>query len=74
MTRSDSSRLKVTCTTIFAKPVWVTPTQAVRLTGIGRTLLYQLIAEGKLKSIKLGGKRLISFTSIENLEQHASEQ
>jgi excisionase family DNA binding protein len=53
-------------------PVYVTPNDAVRLTGIGRTLLYQLIAEGKLKSIKLGGKRLILFTSIEELAQHAS--
>jgi AAA domain len=51
----------------FEKPVWVTPNEAIRISGIKRTLLYELIAKGTLKSIKLGGKRLISYASIESL-------
>jgi excisionase family DNA binding protein len=51
----------------LTKPVWVTPNEAIRISGIGRTLLYEMIAKGTLKSIKLGGKRLISFASIEEL-------
>ena len=50
-----------------AKPVWVTPNEAIRISGIGRTLLYELIAKGTLRSIRLGGKRLISYASIEAL-------
>jgi excisionase family DNA binding protein len=49
------------------KPIWVTPNEAVRLSGIGRTMLYELIAAGRLKSIKIQGKRLISFASLEEL-------
>jgi excisionase family DNA binding protein len=49
------------------KPIWVTPNEAIRISGIKRTLLYELIAKGTLKSIKLGGKRLISYASIEAL-------
>jgi excisionase family DNA binding protein len=51
----------------LAKPIWVTPSEAIRLSGIGRTRLYELLADGTLKSIKLRGKRLISFASIEAL-------
>jgi excisionase family DNA binding protein len=51
----------------FEKPVWVTPNEAIRISGIKRTLLYELIANGTLRSIKLGGKRLISYASIESL-------
>jgi hypothetical protein len=52
----------------FKKPAWVTPNEAVRVSGIQRTMLYELIVAGKLKSIKAQGKRLISFASIEELQ------
>lgn len=48
-------------------PVWVTVNEAMRLAGFRRTRLYELMADGTLKSIKIGGKRLISFRSIEKL-------
>jgi len=51
----------------LAKPIWVTPSEAIRISGIGRTRLYELMANGTLQSIKMGGKRLISFASIEAL-------
>lgn len=34
--------------------------EATELLGIGRSLLYELIAQGKLGSVKAGGRRLIS--------------
>jgi excisionase family DNA binding protein len=51
------------------KPVWVTPNEAIRISGIGRTLLYELIKKGTLRSIRVGGKRLVSYASIETLGQ-----
>ncbi len=33
--------------------------EAVKATGLGRTFLYERIADGTLKSIKVGGRRLI---------------
>jgi excisionase family DNA binding protein len=42
----------------------VSPTEAARLIGIGRTLLYQLIDDGRLRSIKINGRRLITMDAI----------
>ena len=47
------------------KRIWVTPKEAIRISGIKRTRLYELINDGTIKSIKLGGKRLVSYASIE---------
>ncbi|WKL58003.1 helix-turn-helix domain-containing protein [Asticcacaulis sp. ZE23SCel15] len=33
--------------------------EAVRATGLGRSFLYERMAEGSLKSVKIGGRRLI---------------
>jgi excisionase family DNA binding protein len=51
------------------KRVWVTPKEAIRISGIKRTRLYELMNDGTIKSIKLGGKRLVSYASIEELGQ-----
>jgi hypothetical protein len=48
-------------------PIWVTVNDAIRLASIRRTRLYELIGDGTLKSIRLGGKRLISYASITEL-------
>jgi predicted DNA-binding transcriptional regulator AlpA len=49
------------------KRIWVTPREAIRISGIKRTRLYELINDETIKSIKLGGKRLVSYASIETL-------
>lgn len=49
------------------KPIWVSPKEASRLTGIGLTRLYELLNDGTLGSRKLGRKRLISYASLESL-------
>lgn len=49
------------------KPLWVDLHDAIRLSGIKRTTLYALVNAGKLKSIKIGKRRLFAVRSIENL-------
>lgn len=48
-------------------PIWVSPREASRLTGIGLTRLYELLNDGTLISTKLGHKRLIRYASLETL-------
>lgn len=38
--------------------------EAVKATGLGRTFLYERIARGELKSIKIGGRRLILHADL----------
>lgn len=63
------------------RPEWVRIDAAVKLVGISRSKLYELIADRKIKSFclrernKLKGIRLISFDSlIEFLENEARAQ
>jgi len=52
------------------KPEWVRPAQATQIFGIGRTRIYELIAEGKIKTASIKprgtarGTRLISYDSL----------
>lgn len=48
-------------------PVWVTVTDAVRLAGIGRTMIYRMIGDGTLRTTTIGRRRLIAYASIEAL-------
>jgi excisionase family DNA binding protein len=49
------------------EPLSVTIPTALRLSGIGRTKLYSLIAEGKLASSTVGRRRLVSYASLKAL-------
>jgi excisionase family DNA binding protein len=49
------------------RPLTVTISVALALTGIGRTKLYALIAEGKVKTVKIGSRTLVNFASLEAL-------
>jgi excisionase family DNA binding protein len=42
----------------------VSPAEAARLAGIGRTTIYAAISSGELSSLKLGKRRLIVVTSL----------
>ena len=46
-------------------PITVRIKDACRMTGIGRSKLYLLIAEGAIETIKVGSMTLISVASIE---------
>lgn len=49
--------------------------EAAHVIGISRTSVYELIAEGRLRSTKLCGRRIITRASLEKLlrELEASE-
>tara|TARA_X000001316_G_C890734_1_gene12573 strand:+ start:281 stop:496 length:216 start_codon:yes stop_codon:yes gene_type:complete len=52
-------------------PIAVSPGEAARLAGVGRTTLYAALAKGDLKSMKIGTRRLIKTTAIHDwLEQN----
>ena len=42
----------------------VSPAEAARLVGIGRTTIYQAIGSGALRSLKIGKRRLIMIASL----------
>jgi excisionase family DNA binding protein len=48
-------------------PLTKTIDDTCRMTGLGRTKIYELIAEGKLKATTVGRRRLVFYASIEAL-------
>jgi excisionase family DNA binding protein len=46
------------------EPVTVTVPAAIKLSGLGRTKLYELIARKEIQSITVGTRRLIVFASL----------
>lgn len=48
-------------------PISVRVAEAIRLTGIGRSKLYELIASGDIETIKVGRCTLIPMTSLRAL-------
>jgi excisionase family DNA binding protein len=48
-------------------PLAVRISDATRLTGIGKTKLFELIAEGKLETASIGRRRLILYSSLQRL-------
>jgi hypothetical protein len=54
-------------TTEELKPLWVRPQRAAKLCDCSLSRLYQLMDDGTLRNAKIGGMRLVSFASIEQL-------
>jgi excisionase family DNA binding protein len=48
-------------------PITKTIDDTCRITGLGRTKIYALIAEGKLRTTAIGRRRLVFYASIEAL-------
>jgi excisionase family DNA binding protein len=46
------------------EPLAVSPVEAARLTGVGRTTIYQALRSGALPSMKIGKRRLISIEGL----------
>lgn len=40
---------------------------ACRMIGVGRTSLYRLISQGKLRTIRIAGRTLVSHREVERL-------
>lgn len=49
------------------QPLAYSVNDAIRLTSIGRTKLYELIGQGRLKSVRIGGRVLIPADSLRAL-------
>ena len=49
-----------------------TVAQACKISGIGKTMLYALIAQGRLRKIKIGSKTLIPAKSLHALIDQAA--
>ena len=48
-------------------PITKTIADTCRITGLGRTKIYDLVAKGKLKATTVGRRRLVFYASIEAL-------
>jgi excisionase family DNA binding protein len=42
----------------------VSPAEAGRLVGMGRTTIYQAISSGDLRSLKIGARRLVAVEAL----------
>ena len=49
---------------LFIEPIAVSPSEAARLAGVGRTTIYASISAGELRSIKVGKRRLIAVDAL----------
>jgi excisionase family DNA binding protein len=47
-----------------ADPLAVSPAEAARLAGLGRTTIYAALGSGALKSLKIGKRRLIAVEAL----------
>ncbi len=54
-------------------PLTVRIPEACRLTGIGRSKLYELITDGSIEIVKVGGMTLIPFENLKRLIADARE-
>ncbi|BAE49291.1 helix-turn-helix transcriptional regulator [Paramagnetospirillum magneticum] len=48
-------------------PITLTVPAALRASGLGRTKFYELIAAEKIKTIKIGSRRLVVYSSLKDL-------
>lgn len=53
------------------EPITVRIPEAIRLTGIGRSKLYELIASGDIEVVKIGNCTLIPMSSLHALIERA---
>ena len=52
---------------VSTTPLSVTIKVACKLVGIGNTTMWNLIKTGRVKTVKIGRRRLIIFSSLESL-------
>jgi excisionase family DNA binding protein len=52
--------------TLNFEPVTVTVLTAMKYSGLGRTKLYELLANREIESLRIGTRRLIVFASLKS--------
>ncbi|MBW6397498.1 hypothetical protein KPL78_06550 [Roseomonas sp. HJA6] len=64
MTANDQSRApRVAGVTV--QPAWLTVANAVTYSGLGRTLMFELVVSGRVRSAKVGKRRLIDRAGLD---------
>ena len=56
-----------------AAPLLVGVSNACSLLGVGRSYLYQLIAAGRLRPIKVGKRTLFQYADLVRFVEHAAK-
>lgn len=51
----------------FGKPLAVSVKDACRILGVGNTTMWALIGDGRVKTMSIGRKRLVIYSSLESL-------
>jgi excisionase family DNA binding protein len=51
------------------KPITVTVSTALAVTGIGRTKFYELVKEGRIRTVAIGRRTLVIFADLERLAE-----
>lgn len=59
---------------ISNEPITVTPADAAKLLGVGRTRLFELLRDGTLASFTLGRKRLIRYADLQALPERLAAE
>jgi excisionase family DNA binding protein len=54
-------------TEVMRQPLLYRPEEAAQLLGVGRTMVFELIRSGRLRSVKIGGARRITPAALANL-------
>jgi len=54
-------------------PIAIAPAEAARLTGIGRTRVFDLMSKGHLPSFKVGRSRLIRVADLQAFIDRTAE-
>jgi excisionase family DNA binding protein len=70
--QADFQPKRADCFGPALEPLTVRIPVAIRLTGIGRSKLYELIKTGELKTVKIGSSTLITMASLRRLVEHGS--
>lgn len=67
-TRSDRQRPRAgqPIEGALVDPLLLTPLQAARMLGIGRSKLYELLAKGQLESVRIGNCRRVPAQALHN--------
>jgi excisionase family DNA binding protein len=60
--------------TVALEPISVRIADAIRLTGIRRSKLYELIASGDLKTVKIGRCTLVPVASLHAMIERARQE
>lgn len=65
--RRASQEARASLDTLPAEPISVRISTAVRLTGIPRTTLYELIKSGEIETVKIGRSTFIPYRCLKRL-------